>query len=66
MEDSFSQGDRVTRKKVNAFRYSEGNGTVVSINPDGRVFIKWDKVASTGQQHSTIQPKFLHKINPDE
>lgn len=55
-------GDRVTRKKINAFRYSVGNGTVVSIEEDKRIKVRWDKKASNGQQHSTIQEKFLIKL----
>lgn len=63
MEAEIKVGDRVTRKNVNAFRYMQGiNGTVVSITYDKRCFIKWDIKANTGQQHSTINPKFLSLI----
>ena len=62
----FKVGDRVTRRKVNAFRYNLGYiGTVVEIKKDGRCFIKWDEksgkygIPGIGQQHSTINPKFL-------
>ena len=53
-------GDRVTRSKLNAFRYHrEMNGTVISITHDNRCYIKWDEKNTTGQQHSTVNPKFL-------
>lgn len=59
----FEKGDRVTRAKINAFRYGKGNGTIVEIKKDGRNKIKWDDVNTTGQQHSTIQSKFLVKLS---
>jgi hypothetical protein len=56
-------GDRVKRRPVNAFRYSSDNiGTVVGKTTDGRNKIKWDIKAKTGQQHSTIQSRFLIKM----
>jgi len=56
-------GDRVTRKNVNAFRYMQGiKGIIVEITYDGRNKIKWDVKNKTGQQHSTIQTKFITKL----
>ena len=59
--NKFEVGDRVTRAKINAFRYGKGNGVIVEITHDGRNKIKWDEVNTTGQQHSTIQSRFLVK-----
>ena len=57
-------GDRVRRGNINAFRYNqEVSGIVVLKTSDGRNYIKWYEKASNGQQHSTIQSKFLIKIN---
>ncbi len=52
-------GSIVTRKLVwyNDFR----NGEVVEIIDD-RCKIKWDEKRQTGQQHSTINKKFLNLI----
>lgn len=62
--DNWIAGDRVTRKNVNAFRYMQGiNGTIVYITYDDRCYIRWDTKASTGQQHSTIQKKYLTHLN---
>lgn len=56
-------GDKVTRKNINAFRYMQGIiGEIVEKTTDGRNKIKWEVVASNGQQHSTIQDKFLIKV----
>jgi hypothetical protein len=60
----FSIGDRVTRKPVNNFDRSGMKGTIVAITPDYRNKIKWDEKQRTGQQHSTIQSKFLIKVKP--
>lgn len=38
------------------------NGTVVEKTYDGRNKIKWDIKTNTGQEHSTIQTKFLKKV----
>jgi hypothetical protein len=57
-------GDRVKRKRVNAFRYSEYNeGEIIEVLGT-RYKIKWDKPASTGQKHSTIDKRFLDRIEP--
>ncbi len=58
----FKPEDRVTRKKIGAFRYSTGNGTVKEIRDGNRCYIKWDDKASTGQQHSTVSERFLMKV----
>lgn len=61
--NSFKVGDKVTRKNINAFRYMQGIvGEIVEKTPDGRNKIKWEVIASNGQQHSTIQDKFLNKV----
>ena len=66
----FSVGDRVTRKK----HHEEINGTIKSIDEYGRCYIFWDKKSgkanpgftgfnpNIGQQHSTLQQKFLKKL----
>ena len=60
----FKVGDKVTRKNVNAFRYMQGiNGVIVEKTIDGRNKIKWPVIQSNGQQHSTIQDKYLIKTN---
>lgn len=59
----FEINDRVTRKPVNNFNRSGMKGTIVQIMNDGRNYIKWDIKQPTGQQHSTIQSKFLIKTN---
>ncbi len=62
----FKVGDRVTRKKVNAFRYSPDIiGTIVEIKEGKRYRIQWDEKASTGQQHSTISERFLMKVTTE-
>lgn len=59
-DNNFKEGDRVTRKNVNAFRYMQGAcGTIVKVMGD-RCKIKWDEINTTGQQHSTINKKFLN------
>lgn len=60
MTDKFTPGERVTRKQVNAFQYHRyQEGTIIEKTPEGRNKIKWDDKTDTGQQHSTIQDKFL-------
>lgn len=54
----FKIGYRVTRKPVNNFSRDGMIGTIVE-ELENRSKIKWDKKASTGQQHSTIQNRFL-------
>lgn len=62
--DKLMVGDTVVRKQVNAFRYHRSvKGVIVEITSDGRNRIRWDDKNKTGQQHSTIQTKFLQKIN---
>lgn len=61
--EQFLVKDRVTRKAVNNFSQDGSIGTVVEILPGDRCKIKWDVKSSTGQQHSTIQFKFLSKVN---
>lgn len=56
-------GDRVQRKPINNFDRSGMIGTVVELVPPNRVKIKWDVKQSNGQQHSTIQTRFLIKEN---
>lgn len=51
---SFKVNDRVSRKDG-----SKKHGVIVELTYDGRCKIKWDEVQRTGQQHSTINPKFL-------
>jgi len=57
----FKIGDRVTRRPVNNFSRCGAVGTIVEITSDYRNKIKWDEKQSNGQQHSTIQSKFLMK-----
>lgn len=59
--ENFRIGDRVTRKPVNNFDRSGMKGTIVAITYDYRNKIKWDEKQRTGQQHSTIQSKYLIK-----
>lgn len=61
-EEVFKIGDRVTRKPVNNFDRSGMKGIIVEINGN-RNKIKWDEKQDTGQQHSTIQSKFLIKAS---
>lgn len=63
MSKTITVGDRVKRSDKQAFRYSKGEGTVIEITQDDRCKIKWDEKASTGQQHSTIQKRFLITLN---
>jgi len=62
-EDIFCVGDRVSRKPINNFKsQSDEVGTIVNIfTLASRAKIKWDKKSNNGQQHSTIQLKFLDK-----
>lgn len=55
-DDIFKVGDRVKRK--NGYQVC---GEVVEVS-DISCKIKWDEIASNGQQHSTIQFKFLVKV----
>lgn len=63
----FKEGDRVSRKK--APDYMPNTGTIESINEYGRCYILWDKksgkggIEGIGQQHSTLQQKFLKHID---
>ncbi len=61
----FGVGDRVKRKPVNNFDRNGGEGTIIKTLPGNRNYIKWDIKQATGQQHSTIQSKFLDRILPD-
>ena len=63
-DEVFKIGDRVTRKPVNNFDRSGMQGTIVAITFYYRNKIKWDVKQKTGQQHSTIQSKYLIKIKP--
>lgn len=54
-------GDKVQRKMIGAFRYDRRVGEVVLVFED-RLKIKWETPASTGQQHSTVQMKYIEKI----
>ena len=59
----FKVNDRVTRKPIQAFKYMQGiTGTIINIDKWGKCKIKWDIKASTGQQHSTIDQRFLIKL----
>lgn len=59
----FQVGDKVTRANINAFRYMQSiNGEIVEKTKDGRNKIKWEVVAGNGQQHSTIQDRYLIKL----
>lgn len=55
-------GSRVQRRPVNNFDRSGMVGTVVEFVQENRVKIKWDVKQSNGQQHSTIQIKFITKV----
>lgn len=78
MEKKFQIGDRVTRSKEHPYHKDFNGlvGTVVECVGRKRYKIKWDKksgkwlpnyssgvfVPDAGQQHSTIQAKFLTKV----
>ena len=60
----FIPGCRVSRKPVQNFKHqSHEEGTVVELKYNKTAaYIKWDRKNKTGQQHSTIQLKFLRII----
>lgn len=68
------KGDRVTRKSVNNFKSMAGEpGTIVTVfhsnhstDKNSRAYIRWDRINKTGQQHSTVQFRFLTLINNNE
>ena len=60
--EGFKIGDTVTRKPVNNFDRSGMKGVVVETKEYNGYYtckIKWEVKQETGQQHSTIQTKFL-------
>lgn len=70
--EEFKIGDRVARKKY--FSYQCNSGTIEKIDQYGRCYILWDKKSGKatpgytsfnpdiGQQHSTINQRFLKHI----
>lgn len=59
MPSAIVSGSRVIRSKLNAFRYHRHvEGTVIKVIGE-RCYIKWDEINTTGQQHSTVNKKFL-------
>jgi hypothetical protein len=56
----FKIGDRVRRKKCPDYQCNKG--TIESINEYGRCYIIWDEKSDNGQQHSTLQQKFLDPL----
>lgn len=60
--EEITVGDFVRRKKVNAFRYHQEMVGIVLKITDGRAYIRWEIKQRTGQQHSTIQLRFLELV----